>query len=225
MGSVTEKQKNIYNKHLAISRQSRNKPFKIKKNFSDIDATTQLSLIKIERLLSKFPNIDLDVYFKAPFSLWKDTEYFPLEYFATQAALRAFSLYKKQLLEQNIDSNESLDEIKSSLMFICKFCISNDITLDQYIIHKSGITYSWSKHIQNASITPYVMFGFNNIDKIIFNIPEDESEYMLGTFKEKFYVYKNAFNKSTTAKHTIIEGLKKIKKWISEKQRVEITTT
>lgn len=216
MFALTEKQKSLYNKHLIISRQCRNKPFKPKKDFTDVTPQAYTSICRIENLLNKFPNVEPDVYFKAPYSLWPDTQYFPLEYFSTQAALRAFTLYKKQLLEQDVDSEQTLNEIKNSLMFICKFCVDNKIQLTKYYTHKSSVSFTWAKHVRSGLICPYVVFGFDDIDNIVFNMPEDESDLLLGSFKEKYYNYKNSFNKSKTAKHTVNEGLKRIKKWIND---------
>lgn len=222
---LNSKQKEIYNKHLIISRKCRNKPFKPKENFSDV--TTEISnyLHKIEHMLSKFPNLDLDVYFKAPYMLWPDTEYFPLQYFTTQAAVRAFTLYRKNMLEQDIDSEQSIKDIKDSLIFIGKFCTTNKLHLNQYYTFKSGITYTWMSHVRKGLISPYVIFGFDNIDNLVFGLPEDERDLMLGSFQDKYYNYKENYNKSKIAKHTIVQGLTKIKEWIKAQLGVENNKT
>jgi len=222
---LTAKQKEIYNKHLIISRKSRNKPFKPKENFSDVTAETSNYLHKIDRLLSKFPNIDLEVYFKAPYMLWPDTEYFPLQYFATQAAIRAFTVYRKNMVEQNIDSDQTIKDIKDSLIFIGKFCVSNKITLQQYFVFRSGITYAWMSHVRKGLISPYVIFGFDNIDNLIFSIPEDERDLMLGSFQDKYYNFKESYNKSKIAKNTIVQGLSRIKEWVTKELGVENNKT
>lgn len=218
---LSENQKAIYNKHLIVSRKSRNKPFKIKTDFSDITPATSNNLIKLEKIQSKFPNLDFDVYFKAPYELWPDTQYFPLEYFTTQAAIRAFTVYKKQILDQNIDSEASVKSIKNSLIFIAKFCTENKLSLQNYYTYKNGISYSWAGHIRKGLINPYIIFGFNNIDEIIFKIPEDERSFVLGSFSENYFNYKENFNKSKVAKHTIIRGLSKINLWINKEITVE----
>lgn len=218
---LSYKQKEIYNKHLIISRKSRNKPFKPKENFSDITAETSNYLYKIEKMLSKFPNLDLDIYFKAPYMLWPDVEYFPLSYFTTQAAIRAFTLYRKNALEQDIDSDQSINNIKDSLIFIGKFCVSNKISLHQYYTFKGGISYTWMSHVRKGLISPYIIFGFDNIDNLVFSVPEDERDMMLGSFNDKYYNFKENYNKSKIAKQTILRGLEKIKEWVKAELAVE----
>jgi hypothetical protein len=218
---LSEKQKRIYNSHLVNSRKQKNKPFNIKKDFSNINETTKNILIKLEYLFNKYPDVDIDTYFAAPYNIWPDIEYFPLEYYTSPPATRAYTLYKKQQIDQDIDSDDTINKIKESITFIAKFCHLNGISLDQYYTYKQGITYSWMTHIRKTNIIPYVVFGFKNIDNIFFNSQEDERDLLMGTFAEKYYIYKNKFNKSKKAKHIIIEGLNRIKHWINKENELK----
>lgn len=211
---LSEKQKNIYNTHLATSRKLKNKPFKIRQNFDKLDQTTISILVKLEYLFDKYPDINIKTYFEAPYKVWPDKEYFPLEYFATHQATKAYTLYKKQLLTDDIDSKEVTDKIIDSLTFIAKFCIQNKMTLEEYYTHKTGVTYTWMKHVRRGNILPYVIFGFKNIDNIFYDSPEDERDLLLGKFGNDFYIYKGKYNKSSNTKNMVVEGLKRIEKWI-----------
>lgn len=213
---LNENKKRIYNSYLINSRKCRNKPFKVRKNFDRIDNDILYILIKLENLFKNYPNIDLDTYFSAPFMLFKDINHFALDYFATPAAIRSYTLYKKKILEEDIDSKSSLDAIKNGLQFIAKYCIVNNITLNEYYTHKSGLTYTWMKHIRKSNIIPYIAFGFKNVDELVFNIPEDERDLLLGNFGEKYYIFKGKYNSSKKAKPLIQNGLIKIKKWIND---------
>ena len=74
--TVTELEKTIYNKHLAVSRSIKNKPFKIKKDFSDIVGTDKHKFLKrLSTLFKKHSDINFDVFFQAPYRLYPDVEY------------------------------------------------------------------------------------------------------------------------------------------------------
>ena len=54
---MTDFEKKIYNKHLAISRSIRNKAFKLKKDFSNFEADTRYMYIKkLSIFFSKYPD-------------------------------------------------------------------------------------------------------------------------------------------------------------------------
>ena len=95
----------IYNTHLAISRSSRNKPFKIKKTFVGFEEDPRYPAIKrLFNFFSRYPEIDMQTYFKAPYELYKDVEYFDLNYFASPRAIKSYSIYKQFLTKTSPDS-------------------------------------------------------------------------------------------------------------------------
>jgi hypothetical protein len=216
---ITEKQKNIYNSFLINSRKAKNQPFKVRTNFDKMSSNDINILIRLEYFFNRFSDVDMDMYFTAPYKIWKDKDYFPLDYFLSQQATKAYTLYKKQLLDDDIDSEEILNKIKEGLSFIAKFCIKNNLSLRQYYTHKSGLTFSWMKHIRRGNILPYITFGFPKIDDIFYSTPEDERDMLLGSFSDKFYIYKSKFNKSKNAKFVIKKGLTIIEKWIEKEKK------
>ena len=155
--------------------------------------------------------MDKVLYFKAPYELWKDKEYFPVDFYIKPGAIKAYTTYKTQLQQQNPDLDESLEYIKKSLLFIGRYCEENKISINDYISNKIGSTYTWMKHIRNGSISPYVIFGFNYIDDIMSNTPMDERSLLLGEFANKFYHFKEKYNKSKLAKQLVTIGLNRIK--------------
>ena len=81
---LPDSEKRIYNKHLAISKTEKNKPFKLKKDFLDIVNTEKHKFLKrIENLFKKHPDLDQDLFFKSPYRLYPDVQYCGLDYFAT----------------------------------------------------------------------------------------------------------------------------------------------
>lgn len=214
---ISNIEKNLYNTYLRISRSSRNKPFSYRKDFSDIDNPTIVHLKRINNLLCKYPHIKPDDYFKAPFKVYPNADFFPLDYFSTMKGVNAYSIYRKQIQEMNPDSDEQIEFIRDSLKHIGAFCIKNKIRLNQYPKHKTGLTWDWMKHIKRHEISVYSLMEFPEIYNIITNMPDDEKELFLGDIGLYFLGYKNKYLKSQVAKQLVSEGMKKINKVINSK--------
>ena len=151
MDNLTDLEKLLYNKHLATSRVCANKPFKIKKNFSDIVNTDKHKHLKrLAILFTKHPDIDFNTFFEAPYKLYSDVSYFGLDYFASMRAVKAYTTYKKMLFLQDPDNQVS--SVESSLRFIAKYCIEKRIYLHQYPYQKTADLYVWMKHYKENKI-------------------------------------------------------------------------
>ena len=214
---INEKEKDLYNTYLAVSRSSRNKPFKLRQNFDDFENTPEhINSRKIVRFLSQFPQIKANLFFRAPYELYKDTEYVDLKFYTTQKAVKTYTVYMKQLQEESPDSDHHIQFIKDSLRFIGMFCIKNKIPLEEYVTHSSGATYSWMKHVKEHNISIYVMFEFPNIFDIIRATPNDELDLLLGSIAVGLAGYRNKYSTSKNARRVVKEGFKRIKRVIDE---------
>ena len=120
---ITNAEKNLYNTYLRISRISRDKPFSYRKDFTDLDDKTAIHLNRISNLLFKYPHIDPEDYFRAPFKVYPNAEHFALEYYSGMGGVNAYTMYMKQLQEMPPDSDEQLEFIKRSLRHVGSFCI------------------------------------------------------------------------------------------------------
>jgi hypothetical protein len=212
---LTDHQKRIYNTHLAVSRHLRQKPFRLRTDFSNIESEKVTALKKLATFSFKWPDLNLQEYFAAPYKLYPDVEYFSLTYFASMKAITAYSIYKKQLEIQAPDSQ--INNIRESLSYITKFCIDNKIQLDDYPLYKkNGIEPEWMYHMKRGKITPYVMFEFSNIFSLIQDIPEDERTLLLGNFGQNFLEYRSRYNESKKLKPFLKEAYQKVKFFIDK---------
>ena len=159
--NLSDLEKLIYNKHLAVSRSIKGKPFKLKKTFEDVDPTKRLFLKRIATLFKKHPNINLDTFFSAPYKLYPDVDFFGLDYYASLRAIKSYTMYKQFLFVQDPDSQ--IQEVKDSLQFIVKFCISEQISLHKYSQHMTSDLYTWMIHYKQNLINPYSMMEFRNV--------------------------------------------------------------
>ena len=196
---LTELEKLLYNKHLAVSRQIKNKPFKLKRDFSDIFATEKPKWLKrISTLILKHPEIDLNLFFEAPYKLYPDVEYFGLDYFSSMRAVKSYTIYKKTQLLRTPDLQ--LEEVKKSMRFIAAFCIKENIYLHQYANHRTSDLYTWMKHYKENKINIYTMFIFPDVLSKITNLAEDLQKFFVSDFVENFQQFYINFNNSIKIK-------------------------
>jgi hypothetical protein len=197
--NLTAQEKFLYNKHLATSRRLKNKPFKIKQDFSDIQDTDKHKHLKrLSVFFNKHPEVDLDMFFSAPYKLYPDVAHFGLDYFSTLRAVKSYTTYKKQMFLQDPDSQ--LQDIKRSLEFIVKFCINNKMFLHQYQYHKTADLYTWMVHYKENKINVYSVMEFANLFSSIKSLAEDVQKFFVGQFVEQFQHLYTKYNISKELK-------------------------
>ena len=198
---MTELEKRIYNKHLAVSRSLRNKPFKLKNDFTGFENDSRyIAIRRISVLVSKYPDIDLDTYFMAPYKLYKDVDYFDLNYFASPRALKSYTIYKQELAYKNPDAQ--WDDVKKSLHFIGMFCLKQNIDLTEYITYSlSGTEPEWAYHLKRGAINIYSLMEFTGVYDLINKMPEDIKELLLGKYGQNFTEYWTSYQHSTKLRH------------------------
>lgn len=212
---LTEKEKRYYNLHLSISRSSRNKPYRIRENFEKFEDKDYICIKKIVSLFDNYPQLKPHMFFKAPYELYKDTDYFNLEFFTTRKAIKAYTTYMKQLDGQLPD--HQIDFIKSSLKFIGTYCIENNISIKDYPTHRLGSAYAWMIHLKMHDISIYSLMEYNELYNTIKTIPLDERDLLLGSLERDFYSYKTKYMQSSKAKIVVKEGMQKINSLILNK--------
>lgn len=211
---MTENEKNIYNIHLRISRSLKNEPFKLRKDFTDFEKDPRYFIIKkLNEFFDKYKHIEIETFFIAPYIIYKDTNYFSLDYFLTQKAIKAYRLYNLYLQNLHPDTDKQLDFIKQSLKFIYNFCKQEHIKIDDYINYKEkgSLVYSWVLHFKEHKICVYVLFCFSNFQSILYGIPKDEQELFLNDIINSYATFKIRYENSKYAKIFIIQGLEKLK--------------
>jgi hypothetical protein len=182
---ITELEKNLYNKHLIVSRTTRNKPFKLKKDFSDIIKTEKHKFLKrLAIFIQKHPEVNLTLFFEAPYKLYPDVAYFGLDYFASLRAIKSYTMYKKILLLQDPDSQT--EDVKKSLHFIAQFCVSNHIPFYSYHKHQISDLYTWMVHYKENKINLYAMMEFTDIYSLAMSLGEDVRGFFVQDFIDQF---------------------------------------
>jgi hypothetical protein len=105
----TDFEKLIYNEFLKESRKAKNQPYRLRKDFTKIDNTTQLSLKKLSYFFIKHKDINPTEFFKAPYQIYSPEETFRITFYTTQKAIHVYKIYKESL--KKVDSPEITDMI------------------------------------------------------------------------------------------------------------------
>jgi hypothetical protein len=215
---VSKNIESLYNTYLAISRSSQNKPFKLRKDFSDFYETEQFVLTKkIERFLLQHPEIKPEIFFKAPYAVHPD-ETFDLRYYTTLSAVKAYTIYMKQLDSLSPDHTHHLEHIVKSIRFIKSFCEQNNIsTVSNYISYCSNAIYpDWFLHLKNRNINKFILFGFDSCRKNIESVKQpDIIQLLIPDFFQNYYSDLGKFENSSKMKPLVTKGLALLQKQIN----------
>ena len=206
---ISSFQQKIYNDHLAISRKMREKPFKIRKNFSDLEDNKVAYLQKLEKMFSSYPSIKVEDFFTAPYVIFEDDQYFDLEFFLTSKAKKAYSQYMKKIEMDDPDSENSLKRLADSLKFIKNFCKENALTLDKYPLYISDSIPNIIDHLKNHHINMYALHALG-VSKI--EVENRILDFIFSDFWITFQKTKNKFYLSKKMKEFSRQAIDKIKK-------------
>ena len=209
---MTEQEKFIYNTYIAVTRSKQNKPFKLRKDFTDFKHAAPLS--KLASFFKRYPHIKPEEFFKAPYEVYSDTEYLELNYFLTRAAIKAYSLYQQKL--RDVSPDLQIEDIKKSLQFIGSFCLKHKIYAEDYLNHKTGCVYSWMMHYREHYINVYSVFELGNIMSHLSQVAADEKRIFVDDLQQTLGAYLTRYHKSTLAKNIVQQGTEKIKKFLKE---------
>ncbi len=205
-----------------MSRSEKNKPFKLKKDFSNIVNTDKHKFLKrISVLFQKHPEITPDTFFRAPYKLYPDVEYFGLDYFSTMRAVKAYTTYKKQIFLQDPDSQ--IEQVKDSLKFIAQFCIEHRLYFHQYPYHRTTDLFTWMQHYKQNKINAYSVMEFPNIFSSVKSLAEDIQKIFVSEFVEQFQNLYTSYNKSQELKPYIQKAIPVLSNFV-ERQLTSTST-
>ena len=212
---MTNFEKNIYNSFLVASRKAKNQPFNVRKNFMGFEQTEDYFYIKrLSNLFGKFPDVTIDIYFKAPYDIYPDEKYFDLKFYASPKGLKSYSLYIKKLKLQSPDDPEQLEFIRKSLKVIGLYCVENNIHLNNYLTHKIYHTYTWLEHIAKGKVSIYTLLEFPQLYDIISTLQKDEIELFLGDVFKNYSSLKTQYQNSKEARFLVKRGIEKINDYV-----------
>lgn len=201
----------IYNTHLKTSRTHMQQPFRYRKDFTGISQEKANLLKKLSHFFNKFRHIDMEDFFLAPYKVYKDETYFDLSYYTTLKAIKAYTIYQQQLEQLEPDSSDQLKNIQKSLIYINQFCTENNITLSEYLFHKTNIAPSFTLHLKEHKVNIYTLLGLTKFSAAVKNLDPDLTKFTLGeSFYNNIDVFRTKLLNSKKAIILVQKGLQKI---------------
>lgn len=214
---ITEKEKCIYNSFLVAGRKSKNKPFKLRKNFTNLDPEIYVLLKKLDGLFKRNPNINMDVYFEAPYFVYDKDSHFDLRFYTTRRSLKCYTNYLRQREQQNPDSAEVVDRCKKCCAFIYNYCVERGITLDEYkTLSESNIPITL-QHLKEHKINFYTLHGLG-CSKKIQEIGTDLLDFLVPDYNIIINDTRVNFLKSTRLKDVVSKSFLLIEKKLKTKK-------
>lgn len=185
----------------------RDKPFRIRKDFSDMDQTKLDHLASLERFFNSYQNIKIDDYFSAPYAIFEDDDYFDLEFFLSTKAKKAYSQYMKKVEMDDPDSESSLKRLADSLKFVKNFCKEKGLTLDKYPVYIESSLPCMIDHLKNHHINMYCLHSLG-VSKI--EVENRILDFIFSDFWITFQKTKNKFYLSKKMKAFSLKAIDKI---------------
>jgi hypothetical protein len=208
---ITEFEKFIYNEHLKISRSSKNKPFRFRQNFDDIEDSTKVYLKKLSAFFNKFKNIKPSDFFTAPYKLYDDVQYFGLEFFCTQKAIKSYTIHIKGLMSADPDDIDMLKRIADGMIFIKNFLKDNNLKLSDYTSYMNDTLPWFIVHMKESVFPFYILYELPSFDKKFREIDKDILQFMFGdSIFATIDLFRTKYFASKKAKILIQKGLQKI---------------
>jgi hypothetical protein len=173
--------------------------------------------ITVPEFLNSNKTVVIDYFFIAPYKIYPDETYFPLEYYTTLKAITCYTNYMKILNSEDPDSSESLVRFSNSLKFILKFCKDCDISLEKYKTYSTGTLPSFIDHLKSHKINYYTLHAltFSNID-----VDSDILNFAFGDFWKTFQVTRNKYQSSKKMKVFGKQAIEKIKQPLNKHDNI-----
>lgn len=192
---ISEFEKQIYNNHLVSSRKAKGEPFKIKKDFSNLEEDKVISLQKLSTFFKNYSNVIQGDFFMAPYRIYPDDyPYYPLEFYTTLKAIKCYTAFVKQLEIQDPDSSDSLQRLKESLKFVVRYCVENNLQLSDYELNIEGTMPCFVQHLKDHKINYYTLHA------LTFKKPQIESRILDFIFPDFYEVFQKTKNKFFSSK-------------------------
>ena len=214
---ITEREKDIYNSYLYATRSAQGKPTRFRKDFSKLKDEDFVALKKLSAFFVKHNHINYRDWFAAPFTVYSKDEWFDLRFFNSRKALKCYSIYMKEKEVSNPDTDDNVEAVKDGFRFIAKYCIRNNITIDEYRTHFTNNMPTCLLHLQEHRLNFYTLHALE-VESTIKSIEKDVLEFIVKDFMTIFTRTRTKYFSSKILKSKAKETKQKVKV-IIEKQK------
>jgi len=216
---ISKKEEQIYNSHLYTSRKVNNKPVRLRSNFTKLADKDIVCLKKLSSFFYRYKHINLQDWFTAPYKIYSGEEqYYDLHFFTTRKALKCYTMYMKQLEVEDPDSDDAINRMKECLAFIYRYCVDNNITLEQYNQSMSANIPTVIAHLKEHKINFYTLHLLE-VDAIIKTVETAVLNFIVGDFWNIYSQTRVKFVNSNKLKQKTRKVKKQIQLKLVENQK------
>jgi hypothetical protein len=191
---ITEDEKRIYNAFLIASKKAKNKPFRLRQNFTDISDEIYISLKKLGVFFNTNQTISCNDFFWAPYEVYSKEEYFDLSFYHMRKAIIAYSQYMRKKETQDPDNELTIQDCKDALKNIYNQCLQNSITLSQYKTSQPPVPL-FLINLKSHLINFYILHGLD-VEKQIKGIEPELLDFYCKDFYDLFFLLPESHHKA-----------------------------
>lgn len=190
-------EKYIYNTWLKHTR--RGQPWQARKDFDGFEESQNyVPLMKLVSFFKAHSNVNVDRFIKAPYEVYGADKTYYLDFYITQRAVTAYTLYNDKVINESPDLQ--LEAIVDSFNFIKQFCCEKQLQLTEYLSYRPGAVNEFLVHLLQHNVTVYALFAFPEFDKRMSDTTVEERKFLLGerfidnidTFRTRWYTSSKA---------------------------------
>lgn len=166
---MTDKQKMIYNMYLQAASLGVGHPFKTRKDFDGFEESNvedYAAILKLEKLFSDLPGLNIYDYFAAPYRQLKIDYKLELPWYLGFKAMKAYKMSFYTQFEHNTISNETTKaDIEQSFDRICAAISQNKISLreilksDDEVIPPKWVDMYYKHYIGDWFLIAFLLIG------------------------------------------------------------------
>lgn len=167
-----------YNLHLKTVRSFKNKPYRLKKDFSDLEKNPSYKHYQnVTNFFNENHTINPTLYFQATAFFHDKEDWIPIKEYTTSRSLTNYVQYISNLNSKDLD--DSIDDLKSSYIFIYKFCVENGIPFNEYLDYKEGVANIpvFLIHHKRRDINIHFLFVFEEFFIKLKQVYKDKETY------------------------------------------------
>ena len=216
---ISKKEEQIYNSHLYTSRSVRNKPTRFRNNFDKLADKDVIYLKKLSKFFYNYKHINLQDWFIAPYKVYNDKEsYYDLHFYTTRKALKCYTMYMKQQEIEDPDSDDAIARMKECLAFVYRYCVENNLTLEQYKQSNIENLPTIIVHLKEHKINFYTLHLLE-VDAIIKRVETAILNFIVSDFWNTYSQTRIKFANSNKLKQKTRKAKKQIQQKLVENQK------
>ena len=192
---LDEVEQKIYNAYLRALAQRHGRPYKARKDFTNMREKDELQIKKLKLFFDQYRDVNPFQFFRAGFKYETNT-YPTLEYFNTLRATRLYAKHIREKYNQDVDNIESIKDFKDGILFIYGFIQQNGLSLGEYktCVNESGVPWV-IVHLKQQNISFYHVHSLE-ISQEIF--PTDYRQLITDEFDDVWEQTKQQYLRSKT---------------------------